>query len=163
MSDFFKEKVPTAANKLGFSIYHFGQAGKDAFGVMENDTFAYHGYDREQCSYQESLHPEQYMHLRRTRDMGATNWMYYFPLVKVELPNGETTEMLKPGWREEITKIVENAKKAGVWDTIVGFQYDEPLLHTDSETFEEFSKFMAQFGKRQLAVFSICLRLVSRC
>ena len=165
MTDFFTEKTPFAADKVGFAIYHFGQAGVDAFGNMGDNTFAYHGYDREQCDYQESLgymnyysyrlHPEQYMHLRRTRAMGATNWMHYFPFVKVELLNGTTTFMPKPGWKEEITKIVEDAKKAGLWDSIAGFHFDEPLLHTDGETFEEFSKFLSQFGKRQFGVFSI--------
>ena len=165
MADFFKDTTPIAANKVGFAIYHFGQGGVDAFGKKDDNTFAHHGYDREQCNYQESLgymnyysyrlYPEQYSHLRRTRNMGATNWMYYFPFVQIELPNGKKPKMLKPGWKEEITKIVEDAKKAGYWNSIAGFSYDEPLLHTDGETFEEFSKFMAGFGKRQFAVFSM--------
>ena len=164
MNNVFKEVTPNAADKLGFGIYHFGQAGVDAFGNKENNIFAYHGYDREQCNYQESLgymnfysyHIDEYslMHLRRIREMGCVTWMHYLPFVTADI-KGNKKFLLKHGWKDEITKQVETCKKAGLWDTVAGFQYDEPLLHCDGETFEEFSKFMATFGKRQLGVFSI--------
>ena len=164
MKDVFKEVKPYAADKLGFGIYHFGQAGEDAFGYKENNTFVYHGYDREQCNYQESLgymnfysyHIDEtsFMHLRRIREQGAVTWMHYLPFVQAEI-NGDRKFLLKHGWKDEITKQVEDCKKAGLWETVAGFQYDEPLLHCDGDTFEEFSQFMATFGKRQLGVFSI--------
>ena len=164
MKDVFKEVTPFAADKLGFGIYHFGQAGVDANGYVDSNYFAYHGDDREQCNYQESLgymnfysyrmDEKSFMHLRRIREMGAVTWVYHFPFEKVCI-KGQDTWMPKANWKEDTLKLVEGVKKAGLWDTIVGFHYDEPLLHTDGETFEEFSEFMATLGKRQFAVYSI--------
>lgn len=62
--------------------------------------------------------------------------------------------LLRSGWREEITALVDGVKQAGLWDTVIGFQYDEPLLKVETDVFEEFTGFMAGFGKRQLAIFS---------
>ena len=63
-------------------------------------------------------------------------------------------EKLTPAERDEITKLVDGVKEAGLWDVVAGFQYDEPMLCVTTEVFEEFSSFMATFGKRQLAIFS---------
>ncbi len=164
MKDVFKEVTPSAIDKLGFGIYHFGQGGKDAFGFQDNNVFPYHGYDREQCNYQESLgymnfysyrlDEASYMHLRRMRELDAVSWVYYLPIEQME-KNGKKIGMLRAGWKDEITAMVEGVKKAGLWDCIAGFHYDEPLLYCDGETFEEFSQFISTFGKRQYAVFSL--------
>lgn len=164
MKNVFQEVTPFAADKVGFGLYHFGQAGVDAFGYREDNTFAYHGYDREQCNYQESLRymnfysyhidESSFLHLRRIREAGCVTWMHYLPFVAYE-ERGVKKFALKAGWKEEITQQVEACKAAGLWDTVAGFQYDEPMLRVDADTFEEFSAFMATFGKRQLGVFSI--------
>ncbi len=164
MSSVFTDKKPFAYDKVGFGLYHFGQGGKDARGFQDNNHFPYDGDDREQCNYQESLgymnfysyrmDEASYMHLRRIREAGCVTWVHHFPFERVVV-NGQDTWMPKVGWKEETTRQVEGLKKAGLWDTVVGFQYDEPLLHTDGDTFEEFSAFMATFGKRQFPVFSI--------
>jgi hypothetical protein len=93
-------------------------------------------------------------HLRRIKEMGCVTWVYYFPMVMVEI-KGKKSWQLKAGWKDEIEKLVEDTKKAGLWDVIAGFQYDEPMLHVDVDVFEEFSEYMAKFGKRQMALFSM--------
>ena len=47
--------APYASNKIGFGIYHFGQAGRDSRGYKDNNYFAHDGYEREMCDYQENL------------------------------------------------------------------------------------------------------------
>lgn len=155
---------PYATDKVGFGIYHFAQAGVDAKGFMDSETFAHDGKDREQCDYQENLDYMNFYiyrmdrachdHLRRIKDMGCVTWVYYQPFVKVYI-KGKVTYELKANWKDLITKQVEDLKKADLWDVVVGFQYDEPLLFVDNDVFEEFSEFMATFGKRQMALFSI--------
>ena len=156
--------APYASNKIGFGIYHFGQAGRDARGYRDNNYFAHSGYDREMCDYQENLDYMNFYiyrlgrsdhdHLRRIKEMGCVTWVYYFPVEKVEI-KGVPSYQLKAGWKDEIEKLVEDTKKAGLWDVIAGFQYDEPMLHVDVDVFEEFSSYMAKFGKRQMALFSM--------
>ena len=156
--------IPYASNKIGFGIYHFGQAGRDARGFRDNNYFAHSGYDREMCDYQENLDYMNFYiyrmdrsdhdHLRRIKEMGCVTWVYYFPAEKVEI-KGVPSYQLKAGWKDEIEKLVEDTKKAGLWDVIAGFQYDEPMLHVDVDVFEEFSGYMAKFGKRQMALFSM--------
>ena len=156
--------MPYASNKVGFGIYHFGQAGRDARGFRDNNYFAHSGYDREMCDYQENLDYMNFYiyrmdrsdhdHLRRIKEMGCVTWVYYFPMVMVEI-KGKKSWQLKAGWKDEIEKLVEDTKKAGLWDVIAGFQYDEPMLHVDVDVFEEFSEYMAKFGKRQMALFSM--------
>ena len=156
--------MPYASNKIGFGIYHFGQAGRDARGFRDNNYFAHSGYDREMCDYQENLDYMNFYiyrmdrsdhdHLRRIKEMGCVTWVYYFPAVMVEI-KGKKSYQLKAGWKDEIEKLVEDTKKAGLWDVIAGFQYDEPMLHVDVDVFEEFSEYMAKFGKRQMALFSM--------
>jgi hypothetical protein len=116
------------------------------------------------CDYQENLDYMNFYiyrmdrsdhdHLRRIKEMGCVTWVYYFPMVMVEI-KGKKSWQLKAGWKDEIEKLVEDTKKAGLWDVIAGFQYDEPMLHVDVDVFEEFSEYMAKFGKRQMALFSM--------
>ena len=57
-----------------------------------------------------------------------------------------------------LDKTVSGLKKAGVWDAVVGFQWDEPLLrrgHTN-ENFLEMTKAVYEaYGKRIFPVFSM--------
>lgn len=120
--------------------------------------------DRAQCDRQEQLDymnfyiyrldKSCYSHLYRIKEMGCGTWVYYEPFVSVE-ENGKRRVLLRSGWREEITALVDGVKQAGLWDTVIGFQYDEPLLKVETDVFEEFTGFMAGFGKRQLAIFSL--------
>lgn len=156
--------MPYATDKLGFGIYHFGQAGRDSRGYRDSNYFAHDGYDREMCDYQENL---DYMNfyiyrldrsdrdnLRRIKAMGCGTWVYYFPVVMVEI-KGKKSYQLKAGWKDEIERLVKETKDAGLWDAVIGFQYDEPMLHVDVDVFEEFSEYMAKFGKRQMSIFSL--------
>ncbi len=156
--------MPYATDKVGFGIYHFGQAGRDARGYRDSNYFAHDGYDREMCDYQENLDymnfyiyrldRSDYDHLRRIKAMGCGTWAYYFPIVRAEV-NGKRMSLLKAGWKDEIEKLVEGLKKADLWDTIIGFQYDEPLGGMTTDLFEEFTGYMAKFGKRQMSIFSL--------
>ncbi|MBP3599525.1 MAG: hypothetical protein J6J30_00420 [Clostridia bacterium] len=156
--------MPYASNKVGFGIYHFGQGGRDSRGYKDNNYFAHDGYDREMCDYQENLDymnfyiyrldRSDYDHLRRIKAMGCGTWAYYYPVVRAEL-NGKRVTLLKAGWKDEIEKLVEGLKKADLWDTIIGFQYDEPLGGMTTDVFEEFTGYMAKFGKRQMSIFSL--------
>lgn len=153
-----------AADKVGFGIYHFAQGGMDARRVADSETFALDGGDRALCDRQEQLDYMNfyiyrldrscYSHLARIKEMGCGTWVFYEPFVSVEI-NGQRKVHLRAGWREEITKLVDDVKKAGLWDAVIGFQYDEPLLKVETDVFEEFTGFMAGFGKRQLAIFSL--------
>ncbi len=164
MEKFLPDGRPYATDKVGFGIYHFAQAGVDARGWRDSETFVHDGYDREQCDYQESLdymnfyiyrlEPNNFDHLRRIKEMGCVSWVYYQPFVAVEI-KGYRRYHLKAGWKDEIDRLVEGVKKAGLWDVVVGFQYDEPMLAVETDVFEEFSSYMAKFGKRQLALFSL--------
>lgn len=155
---------PYAIDKLGFGIYHFAQGGVDSKGYKDSETFAHDGKDRIQCDYQENLDYMNFYiyrldrscheHLRRIKEKGCVTWVYYEPFVKVSI-KGKESWQLKAGWKENITKQVDEVKKAGLWDVVAGFQYDEPLTREDTDVFEEFTEFMATFGKRQMAIFSI--------
>lgn len=154
---------PYASDKLGFGIYHFAQGAEDARGYKDSENFPHDGADRRQCDRQERLDymnmyiyrldESCYDHLRRIKEMGCVTWVFYSPFVSVEI-GGKQENHLKAGWRDEITKLVDGVKEAGLWDVVAGFQYDEPMLNVTTEVFEEFSSFMATFGKRQLAIFS---------
>lgn len=156
--------MPYATDKVGFGIYHFGQGQYDARGFRNSEYFAHDGYDREMCDYQENLDYMNFYiyrldrschdHLRRIRDMGCVTWVFYSPFVRVSIKGGDSF-CLKSGWREEIDGLVEGVKKAGLWDVVVGFQYDEPLLRLNCDDFEEFSEYMSKFGKRQMSLFSL--------
>ncbi len=54
-------------------------------------------------------------------------------------------------------KLIQDVKAAGLWDTVVGFQWDEPLLHRGhtNENFLEMTKAISEtYGKRIFPVFS---------
>ncbi len=156
--------MPYAMDKVGFGIYHFGQAGRDARGYRDNNYFAHSGYDREMCDYQENLDYMNFYiyrldrsdrdHLTRIKEMGCGTWVYYFPVERVEI-KGQFEIHLKAGWKDEIEKLVQETKDAGLWDAVIGFQYDEPLGGMHNEIFEELTGYLAKFGKRQMAIFSM--------
>ncbi len=155
--------MPYAVNKIGFGIYHFGQPGRDSRGYRDSNYFAHDGYDREMCDYQENLDYMNFYiyrldrsdrdHLRRIKEMGCGTWVYYFPVVRAEV-GGKKVSFLKAGWKDEIERLVQETKDAGLWDAVIGFQYDEPLGQMTNDLFEEFSGYMAKFGKRQMSIFS---------
>lgn len=163
MNKLNQEGTLYASDKVGFGIYHFAQGGMDSRRIADSETFALDSDDRVQCDRQEQLDymnsyiyrldKSCYSHLYRIKEMGCGTWVYYEPFVSVE-ENGKRRVLLRSGWREEITALVDGVKQAGLWDTVIGFQYDEPLLKVETDVFEEFTGFMAGFGKRQLAIFS---------
>ena len=126
-----------AADKVGFGIYHFAQGGMDARRVADSETFALDGGDRAQCDRQEQLDYMNfyiyrldrscYSHLARIKEMGCGTWVFYEPFVSVEI-NGQRKVHLRAGWREEITKLVDDVKKAGLWDAVAGFHGEELML-----------------------------------
>ncbi len=59
---------------------------------------------------------------------------------------------------EDMDKFIDKLKGDGVWDTVVGFQWDEPLLKRDhtNEDFQTMTKAVFEtYGKRIFPVYSL--------
>ena len=61
---------------------------------------------------------------------------------------------IRDGWKEKIAKKVQDIKDAGLWDAVLGFDWDEPMLQSTNEIITPVAQEYAKYGKRQRAIFS---------
>ncbi len=87
---------------------------------------------------------------KKAKENGMPVWL----VPPIYLPKQQTIEQ----YMEKIDAFVEKLKNEDLWDTIIGFQWDEPLLrkgHTN-EALLEMTKAMSEaYGKRIFTNFSL--------
>ncbi len=87
---------------------------------------------------------------KRAKESGAQIWLS----APIFYSCRETLEEYMAG----ITKTVDALKKDDLWDSVVGFQWDEPLLkraHTNADFYNMTKAVSETFGKRIFPVFSM--------
>lgn len=136
------ETMHDAQDRQGFRIYHFGWGGFDPelCKTYEDMGFMNHfpSGDRDWMKHIQSL--------------GGAIWQYLSPFTQCE----ETKKWyLSEGWQQQLDDQVAQLKRDGVWDAVVGFEFDEPMLRVVNEDFEQVSRYLTKFGKRQMAIFSV--------
>ena len=136
----------TADEAQGFWIYHFGWGEKDDPAMLEK-------YENAGIMNVYSLYGDKEKR-RLAAECGAKFWVYaHEPFTSTKV-NGVDVYDLKPGWRDMIKCKVDELQKEGIWDAVLGFDYDEPMLQSTNELVEEVAEEYAKYGKRQLAIFS---------
>lgn len=86
---------------------------------------------------------------------GGKFWMYAQGIgFYTNNKDGKLTYGIKDGWQDKIAATVERLKAEGLWDAVIGFDYDEPMLQSDNDIVEMVAEEYAKYGKRQRAIFS---------
>lgn len=142
----------TACEAQGFEIYHFAREGMENLEMQEKyreigfiNTYKYYDHDDE----------AEYALRRDMGKKGARFWVYgNIALVKEKVTDVKYNYSLEPDYKEQIAKLVDDLKKQGIWEYILGFDFDEPMLHTTNEIFTELSAEFAKYGKRMRGIFS---------
>ena len=91
-----------------------------------------------------------YYGCKKAKENGMPVWL----VPPIFLPSNSTIEE----YIEKLTKYVDKLKDRDVWDTVVGFQWDEPLLrrgHTNDDLLTMTKAVSEAFGKRIFVNFSL--------
>ena len=141
---------------VGFEIYHFAfdySKHRDMvnkyidFGFMNQAPFT---------SNRELF--------KRMTDKGMKFWLYgqgfterdgtIFHIFATEERDGHTFYKLNEGWRERLANYIETLKEDGFWDSIIGFDFDEPMSQSINDLVEEVTEEYSKYGKRIRGIFS---------
>lgn len=134
-----------AKNKLGLNFYHLDPRW---CSYEDFDFFVDRGFVNSvilaMASFGTTLHA-----CRKMKEIGGAVWL----CAPVYFSRKETiTEYM-----EKIARYVNKLKENDVWDTVVGFHWDEPLLHyphTNEDLLEMTKALTEEYGKRIYPVFS---------
>ncbi len=136
----------TADKAVGFWVYHFGWGGKD-------DPAQLRKYENTGMMNVYSFYGDAAVR-REAAACGARFWFYAHEPFTATCEGTKIIYGLKPDWKDGIARRVEEMQKEGIWDAVLGFDYDEPMLQSTNELVEEVAEEYARYGKRQLAIFS---------
>lgn len=142
----------TAENAQGFEIYHFAREGMVNQEMQEKyrnlgfmNVYKYYDHNDE----------AEYALRREMGKNGARFWVYgHFGFETVKTEDGKRRERLLDNWQELIEKQVSDLKEQGIWDYVLGFDFDEPMLHVSNDKFFKVSEYLSRFNKRQRGIFS---------
>lgn len=142
----------TAENAQGFEIYHFAREGMKGYNMQEKyrdmgfmNVYKYYDHDD----------VNEYAMQREMGKKGARFWVYgHFGFETIKTEDGKRYERLLDNWQELIEEQVAKLKANGLWDYVLGFDFDEPMLHVSNDKFFKVSEYLSRYGKRQRAIFS---------
>lgn len=138
----------TAKEALGFEIYHFPHSHSRSRDMLEK--YLKKGF----INVAHSLSIESDL-TRMIADEGVKFWVYANGVgLHTEKQGDKLVYSVKDGWKETIAKRVEAIKEAGLWDAVLGFDWDEPMLQSTNEIITPIAEEYAKYGKRQRAIFS---------
>ena len=133
-------------NKLGVGIYHLDPRWCSPYDF---NRVANYGMVNAFRLTTEAGSSSFYMGCRRAKETGEQIW-YSAPTF---FPHKETLSE----FMARLDKTISGIKKQELWDTVVGFQWDEPLLKKghNNEDFLAMTKAISEeYGKRIFPVFS---------
>ncbi len=138
----------TAETAQGFQIYHFGWKKDKKVPMLEKyrdlgfmNVYQFQG---------------DYALMREMAAKGAKFWAYIQNIgFWHKNEDGKHIYGINDNWREVIDERVQTFKDEGIWDAVLGFEWDEPMLQSTNELVEMVAEYLAQFGKRQFAIFSV--------
>lgn len=137
-----------AEKALGFEIYHFAWNPRNKVDMLDKYTdmgFMNH--------YQ--IMADDFDRMRKVAATGGKFWVYAHDIgMYSKMENGKHIYGLENGWQDKIAEKVQRLKDEGIWEAVIGFEYDEPMLQSNNETVERVAEEYAKYGKRQLAIFS---------
>ena len=140
-------KIP-ADKALGFEIYHFAWNPRKKVDMI--DKYCDMGFMNH---FQ--LPGDDYDRMRKIAAAGGKFWVYAQNIgLYSNNDNGTLTYGIKDGWRENVAAKVQKLKDEEIWDAVIGFDYDEPMLQSTNEIVEQVAEEYAKYGKRQRAIFS---------
>lgn len=87
---------------------------------------------------------------KKAKEYGMPVWL----VPPIYIPTQQTIDE----YMDKMNKYVDKLKEDGVWDTVIGFQWDEPLLrrgHTNDALLEMTKAMTEAFGKRIFTNFSL--------
>ncbi|MGN0492709.1 MAG: hypothetical protein ACI4F7_03590 [Acutalibacteraceae bacterium] len=136
-----------ADKAMGFEIYHFAWNPRNKVDMLDKYTdmgFMNHF----------QLPADDFDRMRKIAAAGGKFWAYAHIGLYSKNVDGKIIYGLDDDYRQKIADYVQMFKKEGIWDAIIGFEYDEPMLQSTNELVEKVSAEFAKYGKRQLAIFS---------
>lgn len=137
-----------AEKAVGFEIYHFAWNPRKKVEMI--DKYLEMGFMN---SFM--LMGEDYQTMRKVAEAGGKFWVYAQNIgFTSKKENNKIIYGIKDTWRESIAKKVQRLKDEGIWDAVIGFDWDEPLLSSTNELVEMVAEEYAKYGKRQRAIFS---------
>lgn len=137
-----------ADKALGFEIYHFAWNPRKKVDMI--DKYCDMGFMNH---FQ--LPGDDYDRMRKIAAAGGKFWVYAQNIgLYSNNDNGTLTYGIKDGWRENVAAKVQKLKDEGIWDAVIGFDYDEPMLQSTNEIVKQVAEEYAKYGKRQRAIFS---------
>lgn len=140
-------KIP-ADKALGFEIYHFAWNPRKKVDMI--DKYCDMGFMNH---FQ--LPGDDYDRMRKIAAAGGKFWVYAQNIgLYSNNDNGTLTYGIKDGWRENVAAKVQKLKDEEIWDAVIGFDYDEPMLQSTNGIVEQVAEEYAKYGKRQRAIFS---------
>lgn len=140
-------KIP-AEKAVGFEIYHFAWNPRKKVEMI--DKYLDMGFMN---SF--PLLGKDYSKMKEIAAAGGRFWAYAQGIGFYSSHEaGKLTYGIKDGWRERIAEYVDTLKAEGIWDAVIGFDWDEPMLQSNNEIVEMVSEEYAKYGKRQRAIFS---------
>ncbi len=141
-----KSNIP-AEKAVGFEIYHF------PFDANRNralaDKYADIGFMN-----QAPLSHRNLEYGKLLAEKGIKFWIYANAVLYSRVEDGKRNYYIKDNYRELIAEQVATLKEAGLWDYVIGFDYDEPMLQSTNELVLQATEEYAKYGKRIRAIFS---------
>lgn len=142
----------TVEKAQGFEIYHFAREGMKGYPLQEKyrdmgflNVYKYYDHDD----------VNEYAMQREMGKKGARFWVFgHFGFEVIKTEDGKRIERLLDNWQESIEQRVAKLKEQGLWDYVLGFDFDEPMLHVSNDKFFKVSEYLSKYGKRQRALFS---------
>ncbi len=134
-------------NKLGVGLYHLDPRWCNPYDFNAvSDLGIVNAYRLTTEAGSSSF----YMGCRRAQQTGQQVW--------ISAPTFFSCNESITDFMAKLDKTVSGIKKQGLWDTVVGFQWDEPLLkkgHTNADFLEMTKAIYEEYGKRIYPVFSM--------